>query len=248
MSFLVFVNVKIVNKTESIFKHYNMKWGLISKLDSEVLMKTIDLICQEFPGQEINTCCIGIFDGDTDRSIYEYVTGKGYGSASINPSMGTMRNNNYKCNHTAIDNEKDKLIKLPFPECKFIRGNSNEVYNQIPDNSQNLIFVDGCHCFAHVVSDFFCYAPKVKVGGYLAFHDTGTHIKEFKDFQHGDKSNPDAYISVRKALDKIGLFNQNAFIAVLNREKHNKEHWLLVFDEADPTDEAGGICVFKKLY
>lgn len=214
-----------------------MKWGLISKLDSEVLMKTIDLICQEFPGQEINTCCIGIFDGDTDRSIYEYVTGKGYGSASINPSMGTMRNNNYKCNHTAIDNEKDKLIHPP-QWMKFIRGNSNEVYNQIPDNSQHLIFIDALHTFPAVIADFFCYSPKVKRGAYLAFHDTGRHLDPLSQWQGvGDKNDPDMCLGgVRKALDAIGLFT------------FDNDQFTLIFDEADVNDSGGGICVFKKLY
>jgi hypothetical protein len=75
----------------------------------------------------------------------------------------------------------------------------------------------------------------------MAFHDTGKHIKLFKDFQHGDKTNPDAYISVRKALSEIGL------LAYPPSEIHETLGWKLVFDEADETDLAGGICVFKKL-
>lgn len=222
-----------------------MKWGLISKLDSETLMKTIDLICQQYPCEEINTCCIGIFDGDTDRSIYEYVTNKEYGFASNDP-QGEMGIENFKCNHTAIDNNKDKDVLLPFPECKMVIGNSSEVYSQIEDNSQHLIFEDSCHCFACVCSTFFCYAPKVKVGGYFCFHDTGRHIKEFKDFQHGDKNNPNAYISAREALSAIGLIDTK-YIA-LEADGTFLGQWELIFDEADETNPAGGITVFKKLY
>lgn len=159
------------------------------------------------------------------------------------------------CYH-AIDNEKDKPILKPFEGCNMIIGNSNEVYNRLEDDSQHLIFVDGCHCFAHVISDFFCYAPKVKVGGYMGWHDTGKHIKSFKDFQHGDKNNPDAYISVRKALSAIGLFEYEEDGTVQwvgydewgENENRRIKNWDLVFDEADETNEAGGICVFKKLY
>lgn len=201
-----------------------IKYGLISETDAHCLEKTLELIMSAVKMREpIYTTQVGVFDGQTDRGIHEYITRCGL--------------TNY---HTAIDSQKDKPILKPFPECNLIIGDSNEVYNQLEDNSQHLIFIDGCHCFAHVVSDFFCYADKVKDGGYIAFHDTGEHIKPFKDFQHGDKLNPRAYISVRDALDAIGLLDYQT-----------SERWLgfeLIYDEADPNDEAGGICVFKKLY
>lgn len=238
-----------------------IKYGLISSVDSSVLERTIDLIFDDLDeyGEVINITEIGVFDGQTARGIYEYVTNKEYAAYDIELMMDA--NHNYECNYTAIDNEKDKPILKPFPECNLIIGNSNEVYNQIEDNSQHLIFVDGCHCFAYVVSDFFCYAQKVKVGGYMAFHDTGKHIKPFKDFQHGDKANPDAYISVRKALNSIGLLHDDydplgterllqSFYKGNYKAPQKKEFkgWQLIFDEADPTDDAGGICVFRKLY
>lgn len=215
-----------------------IKYGLISETDARCLEKTIDIIALHNPGQVINITEIGIFDGQTARGLYEYTKSKQYGGLGENQDS-PMQLFNYQCNYTAIDNNKDKEVLLPFPECRMIIGNSTEVYNQISDESQHLIFVDACHCFAHVVSDFFCYAPKVKVGGYMVWHDTGKHIKPFKDLQHGDKNNPDAYISVRKALEKLGL---------LNEWKRDPDEWELVFDEADEANEAGGVCIFKKLY
>lgn len=194
-----------------------IKYGLISDTDARVLEKTLNLIIEQFKNY-IHITEIGLYNCQTSKGVYQYLDEKGI-----------------IFEYTGIDNEKDKLIETPH-WMETIIGDSNEVYNQLEDNSQHLIFVDGCHCFAHVVSDFFCYAPKVEVGGYLAFHDTGKHIKPFKDFQHGDKENPDAYISCRKALSAIGLYSGDF------------AEWELVFDEADELDEAGGICVFKKLY
>jgi hypothetical protein len=197
-----------------------IQYGLISQTDARTLEKTIDLIAEEIKlRDEIFAFVteIGLFDCGTAVGIYKY-----------------LKENNIKINYIGIDNEKDKPINAP-DWMNYINGNSNEVYNQLEDNSQHLCFVDGCHCFAHVVSDFFCYAPKVKVGGYFAFHDTGRHIKPFKDFQHGDKNNPDAYISCRKSLNAIGLYNNSL------------PNWGLIFDDADPLDEAGGISVFKRL-
>lgn len=209
-----------------------IKYGLISETDARCLEKTIGLICDGFKYGATDALIlvteIGVYSGATSGGLCKYL----------------MNNKNRIPFITGIDNSKDGQEIEVFPD-KLIIGNSNEVYNQLEDNSQHLIFVDGCHCFAHVISDFFCYAPKVKVGGYIAFHDTGEHIKPFKDFQHGDKENPDAYISVRKALEKIGLLwavGSNEFI------DRYAEEWELVFDEADPENEAGGVTVFKKLY
>ncbi len=224
-----------------------IKYGLISETDARTLEKTIDLICKEFPNDNvIDMAEIGLFDCGTSSGLMDYVSSKGR-----LPML------------TGFDNEKDKPIVLPEittpgQRMIFIKGNSNETYNQIADNSQHLIFEDSCHCFACVCSTFFCYAPKVKVGGYLAFHDTGKHILPFKDFQHGDEKNPLAYISVRKALDNLELLQEdkpddNDYRRGWRPETDEKVYksnfgFRLVFDEADETNPAGGICVFKKLY
>ena len=210
-----------------------IKYGLISQTDARVLEYTIDLICDEFKDEIIKVTEIGIYSGQTSKGIWDYV----------------LDNKKRLLNLKGIDNKKDgeEIIYFPInPYTELIIGNSNEVYNQLPDEGQHLIFIDGCHCFAHVVSDFFCYAPKVKKGAYLAFHDTGKHIAKFKDFQHGDKENPDAYISVRKALEKIGLFELHEY--PMMKDWIGNFGFELIFDEADETNPAGGICVFKKLY
>jgi len=206
-----------------------IKYGLISETDARCLEKTIDLILHKNSQEYIYVTEIGLFDCGTSNAIFNYIEKK-----------------SLECVYTGIDNNKDKQVIVPF-WMKFIQGNSNEVYNQLSDNSQDLIFVDGDHSLIGVISDFYAYADKVKVGGYIAFHDTGRHIKPFKDFQHGDKENPDAYISVKKALQKIGLLYPDNF-SDRKHLHHAMYDWELVFDEADENDEAGGICVFKKLF
>lgn len=209
----------------------NIQYGLISKTDARTLEKTIDLIFQET--NMINIAEIGLYNCETTKGLQEYCSQR------------------YSRTHyTGIDNLKDKTTDYVMQNAsiydQLIIGNSNEVYNQLEDNSQHLIFIDGLHTFAGVVSDFFCYAPKVKGGGYMAFHDTGKHINPLHGWQGvGDKNDPDMCLGgVRKALEKIGLLwdaDSNEFI------DRYAEEWELVFDEADPNDEAGGICVFKKL-
>lgn len=212
----------------------NIKYGLISDTDARVLEKTIDLINNEFKEGTINFCEIGVYSGMTAIGLYDY-------TESIRRCLFT----------TGIDSGKDGE-KLRFLYNNFIKGNSTEVYNQLEDDSQHLLFIDGDHSLIGVISDFYAYADKVKVGGFLAFHDTGKHIKPFKDFQHGDKDNPDAYISVRKALKRIGLLDIKMLWYAENGSSSGSETknggWELIFDEADETNEAGGLTVFKRLY
>ena len=209
-----------------------IKYGLISETDARTLEKTIDLICDEFKDESIEFTEVGVYSGLTGNSITKYFTSKQVASWWI-----------------GVDNLNDGQEFIYTPD-RFIIGNSNEVYNQIENNSQHLIFIDADHSFLGVISDFYAYAPKVKVGGFIAFHDTGKHIKPFTDFQHGFRDNPDAYISCRKALNAIGLIEKARdpyYFATENFSKFS-DKWQLIFDEADENDRAGGICVFKKLH
>lgn len=210
----------------------NIKYGLISETDAKTIEATVSLILKEFWEEKLYITEIGLYNCETSVGIKRII-----------------ERNGSEVFYTGIDNQKEKEIIAP-DWMNLIIGNSNEVYNQLADNSQHLVFIDGNHSFPYVISDFFCYAGKVKQGGYLAFHDTGKHIKLFKDYQGvGSKDDADMYISVRKALNKIGLLNDkfDASSTYLY-DIISRRNWDLVFDEADEKNEAGGICVFKKLY
>jgi hypothetical protein len=193
-----------------------MTYGLISKLDSETIEATLRLIL-DVNKSVVSVTEVGLFNCATSIGIYEFLAEHGC------PAL----------RYTGIDNEKDKPINAPF-WMDLIIGNSNEAYYRLEDESQDMIFIDGNHSFPFVVSDFFCYAPKVKEGGFMLYHDTGRHIKPMTGYQSGDIGNPDSYIAVRKALKAMGLLD----------DKY--EGWELVFDRADETDAMGGIVVLKK--
>ncbi len=201
-----------------------IKYGLITETDARAIEKTLDLIlqCQD----TVAITEIGVYAGETGSGMCEYVKSKG-GKVLI----------------TGVDNQADGQ-EMRFVYDRMIIGNSFEVYNRIQDESQDLIFFDGNHSFPIVVTDCFCYAPKVKKGGYIAFHDTGRHIRPFKDYQKiGSLDDRDMFISVRKALVAVGLFN----ISNYDLTKIGIHGFRLVLDEYDTNNEAGGICVFQRL-
>lgn len=197
-----------------------IKYGLISKLDAECMEATINYLLHDFPQEDLNIIEIGVFDGQTARGIRDYILSRRRGFC-----------------YYAIDNEKDKPILKPFESCNIIIGNSQEVYNIFEDSSQHFIFVDGLHTFPQVVSDFFCYADKVKDGGYMCFHDTGKHLDPLSGWQGvGREKDSDMCLGgVRRALSKIGLLTNQL------------PQWKLIFDEADTEDTGGGVVILKKI-
>lgn len=99
-----------------------IKYGLISQTDGETLERTIDLICNEFADTSFNICEIGIYNGETSRGLYQYITSKGRFIDVVERSHKWGGGSYFKCNFTAIDNQKDKPIEKPFPECNLIIG------------------------------------------------------------------------------------------------------------------------------
>jgi hypothetical protein len=196
-----------------------MQYGLLTKSDVSTLEKTMKLVCDEFKEGIINTLEVGTHRGHTSRAINKYFTDRSF----INF-------------HTAVDNERDVKNGSPFSSCNFIIGNSDLVYNQIPDNSQCFIFIDASHSYRNTLLDFLLYSNKVRLGGYIAMHDTSPHINSMTDYQGiGDKDDPDNYISCRKAVKKLGLLD-NRFYG-----------WELVFDEYEIKALTGGVAVFRRI-
>lgn len=198
-----------------------MRRGLISVIDADTIEKTLRLILKEFPNDKIiHTTEMGICDGDTSGGIHEFLI-----------------ENNRENIHHAIDSNRDKVVKNPFPECNLIIGDSIESSFKIEDESQHFIFQDANHSLFYTVSDFLLYRNKVKDGGYYGFHDTAKHIQPFLDYQHiGSRDNPYNYICCREAITLLGLLG-NKFPG-----------WRLMFDECDPVDTAGGVTIFQRIF
>lgn len=196
-----------------------MTYGMMPRFDYETMDSILSLVSANFEG-DLNITEIGVFQGNTSRGMRDYFKKIGR-----------------KINHTGIDNQRDFKMGKPFEESNFIAGNSFEVYNKIPDNSQHFIFIDGNHSYPITMVDFLVFSDKVVDGGFIAFHDTGAHIKPMVDFQGiGDMDDPDMYIACRKAVKKLGLLD-NQF-----------RGWKLIMDEYSDELHTGGILLVQKDY
>jgi predicted O-methyltransferase YrrM len=53
----------------------------------------------------------------------------------------------------------------------FTQAKSADVAHEVPDASLDVVLIDGDHGAEGVASDWHLYAPKVRVGGFVLFHD-----------------------------------------------------------------------------
>lgn len=198
-------------------------YGLMPPHDYETMDKVLQMVCETFSEGVINSTEIGLHNGNGSRGIHNF--------------FAQRERINF---HTAIDNNHDLQVQLPFEGCRLIIGNSYEVYNKLQDNSQHFLLIDGNHSYPITISDFFCYCKKVRTGGYIALHDTGEQIKPFTDYQGiGDRSDEDFYISCRKAASDLGLLGERCFVNGCTFQK--------ILDEYDQSFPTGGLLVVKKI-
>lgn len=198
-------------------------FGLLPERDRETMTKILNAVCVRFPSGTINTFELGVHRGQTSRGIHNFFL--------------QQQRVHF---HIAIDNGADNLpMVAPYDGCHFIGGNSIEVYNELPNDSQHFGFIDANHSFPMTVIDFFCYCTKIRVDGFIALHDTGAHIKPFTDYQKiGSKSDRDMFISCRKAADALGLLNPHSYVNGCQFEK--------VYDIYDDGSHTGGILCLRR--
>ena len=65
----------------------------------------------------------------------------------------------------------------PFDNIEVLRMRSDDAYEQIEDNSLDLLFIDGDHSYECIKSDLLLYKNKVKRRGILLLHDFPTTSK-----------------------------------------------------------------------
>ncbi len=71
---------------------------------------------------------------------------------------------------------------------RFLRGNSVDMANEVPDGSLALVYIDGDHSFEGVTNDIKAWLPKLAKKGMMAFHD-------FENPMYGVKEAVELYIN-----------------------------------------------------
>jgi len=163
---------------------------------------------------------VGTYRGDTSREIKRWCDEHGkklefWGiDAALHPDF------------TSGDPVKPPV---PFDGANMIYGDSAEVIHLIPEKL-DVVLVDGCHCFNHVILDTVHYGIRVNPGGFIMFHDTAPHIQHTMRDPHG----PDIlqfYNSVNLAHFVMGF---------------PTEDWVLFKEGYEPNAPWGGMTAYQK--
>ncbi len=77
---------------------------------------------------------------------------------------------------TAIDSDVSQFYSPQVRDqygdrLKVIQGHSHRVADQVPDASQDLVFIDADHSYQGCRGDIMAYRPKLRAGGILTGHD-----------------------------------------------------------------------------
>lgn len=133
------------------------RYGAILAEDVEVLEACLSIVAPlHAPGDErtLRVLEIGMHDGATARGIESFLADRSWRLAyvGIDVDDGTTRSR-----HVPAGGRE-------------IVGDSAEVFHLV-DGEFDLVWVDGCHCVNHVVLDTIHYSPRVRLGGFMLFHD-----------------------------------------------------------------------------
>lgn len=122
---------------------------------------------------------IGVHTGAYTRILAQYLTGTFY---AIDPwecwaehvcSGGAYRRKDHAGSIEATEKARqtamDRLEK--YSHVKVLRQTSVQAAISIPDDSLDMVYVDGNHLYPYVIIDLWAYWPKLRDGGIMSGHD-----------------------------------------------------------------------------
>jgi len=125
---------------------------------------------------------IGVAEGHFSADLLEKGVRKLYSVDNWNhiPSVTGDGNFNQEWHDKNYRVAKERLSKYG-ERSVILKGLSVEMAKLVPDNSLDLLYLDGAHYYAGVAADLNAWYPKVKSGGVVAGHDyenTDYQVKE----------------------------------------------------------------------
>lgn len=118
----------------------------------------------------------------------------------------------------------------------FVEGKSTDqnVIDSFTDEQFNFAFIDGCHCSKHAELDARNYWRKVKVGGFLGFHDSSPRFQGGSEQPRTPECAEDTHIGVVKGIEASGI-KDNGFEFFLEEYHTDEKHYY------------GGVTIYKRV-
>ena len=110
---------------------------------------------------------LGVFEGATTRRLLEAMPGGGILHA-VDPFIAGRLGIGYGL---LLTKAQVKKARRPDVKCLIVRSYSYCYVKEAPDKL-DLVFIDADHAYASVRKDWTDWSPKIRVGGYIALHDS----------------------------------------------------------------------------
>ncbi|MCO6019385.1 hypothetical protein CKN86_13325 [Carnobacterium divergens] len=114
---------------------------------------------------------IGVYEGKVSKYLLNNLSIEKYWV--IDPYENYDQYNDTKANIQLLDNAYKKLKKevLVYNNTLFLKKFSKDAAKDVPNNSLDLVFIDGNHEYEFVLEDIKIWKEKVKKGGIISGHD-----------------------------------------------------------------------------
>jgi hypothetical protein len=156
----------------------------------------IDMIRSIVPSGSV--CAeIGVFEGTFSKQIYE----------ALRPSRlylidlfeGHCDSGNEDGNNVVIRNLSDAYVRLlsemrSNPKVQLLKGRSADILASFPDNSLDMIYIDGDHSYEGCAKDLAVSYAKVRNGGWILGHDYEMNMAKARNYYH---------FGVKQAVDEF---------------------------------------------
>jgi hypothetical protein len=185
------------NTEEIMSGKYPFKWSLMTDTDRATLRTTIENVCDSLDSEFLHFLEIGTYNGSTAWGV-----------------KNVTNNSGKHLDYYGVDTMTHDAVL--FPEANMIYGDSTKIFYLVPNCRFDILFIDGPHCTTNCMLDFLNFAPKVKVGGLILFHDASPASQcklpfspeKIAEYEKGGFEIPiheEFGTAVTIALEKLGL-------------------------------------------
>ena len=202
-----------------------IQYGALTPTDIDVLEACMAEVCHDKP--TLWVCEIGVYQGQTARGMRDWCAANGKNIAYWGVEDGSI------CNPEA-----------PFEMARLVLGKSHLVADSVPDN-MDLVIVDADHGGPQVIMDVMAYAPKVRKGGMMFFHDTAPQVQQTMP----ERGHPDREADLAACGDStlyrfVHTNSVNLALELIHWPFHGWELWR---EAHDPESKFGGVRVYRRI-
>lgn len=211
------INFDPVENAEATGQCSSNPWG-----DWVGLSLAMRLMIREFE-DDFKVCEVGTAHGHTAYDFYKYLTHHAKDKKKMIWAIDSILHGYDPYN-----------VKEETGEMKFVDGKSTDqkIIDQIPDGL-TFLFIDGCHCDLHTYKDLCNYSPKLKVGGFVAMHDTHPEFQGGTEQPKTPECNQeDTHIGCVRGIQQFNM-KEKGFRLVLQEIPQDKNY--------------GGVTIFQKV-